>query len=237
MKRLSYLINHKSNIKIIIKYLSDSLGSLFEKKKRKEFVTNYRKFLETKSLTQDWFSHNSFDWKTILKDFKNKEFDYLEIGSFEGNSAMFILENFLHAKISCVDPWSQFTKGHENLSIKEIEENFDNNLKDYQGRFIKFKKESNQFFLDNTKEFDLIYVDGLHHAKNVFEDCSEAWNILKKEGVMIIDDYFWIGYENPLEDPINGINKFLDNLIDEYLILRISKYPIVFIRELQESSQ
>ena len=44
-------------------------------------------------------------------------------------------------------------------------------------------------------------------------------------------DYFWIGYENPLEDPINGINKFLDNLIDEYLILRISKYQI-FLKKL-----
>ena len=49
---------------------------------------------------------------------------------------------------------------------------------------------SHDFFLKNKNKFEIIYVDGLHHADNAFEDCFESWKILNNEGVLIIDDYF-----------------------------------------------
>ena len=50
------------------------------------------KFIEQKKISDDYFSRNTFDWIEVLKDYKDKKFDYLEIGSLEGNSAIFVLK-------------------------------------------------------------------------------------------------------------------------------------------------
>tara|TARA_B100001057_G_scaffold289556_1_gene289616 strand:+ start:1061 stop:1759 length:699 start_codon:yes stop_codon:yes gene_type:complete len=231
MNRLSYLLKNNSNLNIINQYIIYKLKSFFEKRDRKPFVTKYRNFLSTKSLTQDWFSHNIYDWKKILKSFEDLDFNYLEIGSFEGNSAMFILKSYQKARVSCVDAWSQFTKGNEGLPLQIVENNFNDNLKNFENRVTKIKMKSSNFFLKNKKKFDIIYIDGSHSADDVFYDCLESWKILNKKGIIIIDDYFWEGYENPLEDPIHGINKFLTILKKNYLILRVSKYQL-FIKKL-----
>ena len=90
---------------------------------------------------------------------------------------------------------------------------------------------SNEFFSKNKKEFDIIYVDGSHHAKDVLEDCVNSWRVLQKNGILIIDDYFWIGYENNDLNPINGINDFLRKYKKEYSVLKLSKYQL-FIKKL-----
>ncbi len=231
MRRLSYLLKNRSNIKIISKYFKYNFFSSFEKKKRKIFLSKYREFLRSKSLTQDWFSHNSFDWEIVLKNFKDKKFDYLEIGSFEGISAMYVLNFYSKANICCVDSWSEFTTGNEGLPIKIVEENFDKNLSLYQDKFEKFKMKSNEFFSKNKKEFDIIFIDGSHHANDVLEDCLESWKILKKDGIMIIDDYFWTGYENHLFNPIHGINNFFRSFKKYFNVLRVSKKQ-VFIKKI-----
>ena len=231
MNRLSYLIKNNSNLNIINQYIIYKLKSFFEKRERKHFVNNYRVFLNSKKLTQDWFSHNIYDWKKILKNFENLNFNYLEIGSFEGNSAIFVLKSYQKAFVSCVDAWSQFTTGNEKLPLQTIENNFNENLKDFQNRFIKIKMKSQNFFLENKKKFDIIYIDGSHHADDVLSDCIESWKILNKNGVIIIDDYFWQGYKNPLEDPIHGINKFLSIYKRYFSVLRVSNYQL-FIKKL-----
>ena len=39
--------------------------------------------------------------------------------------------------------------------------------------------------------FDLIYVDGGHYAPNVLEDAVLSYQILRKGGIMVFDDYLW----------------------------------------------
>ena len=49
-----------------------------------------------KKFTSDWFSHNDFKWNIYLEKFKNKPcVDFLEIGSYEGMSCLWLLENIL----------------------------------------------------------------------------------------------------------------------------------------------
>ena len=231
MNRLSYLLKNNSNLSIINQFVIYKFESFFEKKERKQFVNEYRNFLNSKKLTQDWFSHNIYDWKKILKNFENLNFNYLEIGSFEGNSAIFVLRSYHKALISCVDAWSQFTTGNEKLPLQTIENNFNDNLKDFQNRFTKIKMKSEDFFIKNKKKFDIIYIDGSHHADDVFNDCMESWKILTKNGIIIIDDYFWQGYKNHSEDPIHGINRFLSIKKKFHSVLRVSNYQL-FIRKL-----
>jgi predicted O-methyltransferase YrrM len=58
------------------------------------------------TFTQDWFSHNIPVWEqlaTLLPERKK----FLEIGSFEGRSMVWAVENMLEddGEIYCIDTW------------------------------------------------------------------------------------------------------------------------------------
>lgn len=49
---------------------------------------------------------------------------------------------------------------------------------------------SDEYFENHNKgeHFDLIFIDGLHHADQVVKDIQNSLTILNKNGIMIIDD-------------------------------------------------
>ena len=57
----------------------------------------------------DWFSPTIDEWTETLAEYKAKpNVSFLEIGSFEGRSAIWLLENILTdptAHLTCVDTW------------------------------------------------------------------------------------------------------------------------------------
>tara|TARA_B110000090_G_scaffold6479_1_gene6731 strand:- start:41 stop:757 length:717 start_codon:yes stop_codon:yes gene_type:complete len=238
MSRVKYLISTGTSINLIIKYLTYYFLLFFIKKKRKNFINNYRKFYNKKNYTFDFFSQNTFDWINILDKFKKKDFNYLEIGSFEGNSALFILNYFQTNSVFCVDPWIQLNKdngsneGYEDISIRDIEKNFDQNLKPHEGRFKKKKMRSEVFFRENVLEFDVIYVDGSHFAEDVLKDCRSSWVNLKKNGILILDDFFWKNYDKIENNPAYAINIFLKEINNAYKIICLSKFQL-FIKKIK----
>jgi hypothetical protein len=50
------------------------------------------------------------------------------------------------------------------------------------------RKTSDNFFLDNKNKFDLIFIDGLHHYKQVKKDITNSLKILNKGGVILMHD-------------------------------------------------
>ena len=44
-----------------------------------------------------------------------------------------------------------------------------------------------------SSSFDFIYVDGSHRASEVFLDVSLSFRLLKRGGIMLLDDYKWVG--------------------------------------------
>ncbi len=50
---------------------------------------------------------------------------------------------------------------------------------------------SDNFFQNNSKIFDLIFIDGDHFYDQVLRDINNAWKILKNSGFLILDDYLW----------------------------------------------
>ena len=54
-----------------------------------------------------------------------KDFKYLEIGSCEGNSAIFVSSNFPGSKITCVDPWVNYEE-NKNSDLPNIEKKLAN---------------------------------------------------------------------------------------------------------------
>jgi len=230
--RIFYLNKIKANNKIIAEYLKYILLSFIQKNKRKKTINNYRNFIKNKKFTHDFFSPNTFDWNDILYRYKDIKFNYLEIGSFEGISALYILENYPNAKLVCVDPWLQLSpnsgtsEGYEHLKMIDIENNFNTNLSLFHNRYQKYKAKSDEFFLKNKKEFDVIYVDGSHIAHDVLNDCLSSWKILKKNGVMILDDYFWQNYKEIEKNPATAINEFLDMIPGGFKIIKLTKFQL-----------
>jgi hypothetical protein len=49
-------------------------------------------------------------------------------------------------------------------------------------------KTSDDFFLENDKKFDIIFIDGLHHADQVEKDINNSLNSLNEHGYIVCHD-------------------------------------------------
>jgi predicted O-methyltransferase YrrM len=179
-----------------------------------------------KTFTADWSSVRFSDWARHLAKFRDRDVAVLEIGSWEGRSAIFFLEFLPHSRITCIDT---FEGGAEharfgNDVLASIEGRFDSNLAQYGDRVRKIKSRSfaalDRLAQDKTS-FDLIYVDASHARDDVLIDSVLAWRLLAPNGICIWDDYTWAVHELPsAERPQQAIDAFLDLHCDEFTILQ-----------------
>jgi len=51
-----------------------------------------------------------------------------------------------------------------------------------------FKGTSDDFFKQNTETFDLIFIDGLHHAEQLEKDIINSYDVLNNGGMILIHD-------------------------------------------------
>jgi predicted O-methyltransferase YrrM len=137
----------------------------------------------------DWVTHRTNIWKQVLLKLKSKN-KFLEIGSHEGRSAIWFIENGLDSdgEITCIDSWIWDSK-HE----KTFDLNVDLCLKTNPTKKVIKLKGSSYFYLASLitqkKEFNLIYIDGSHESKDVITDACLSWYLLKLNGILIFDDY------------------------------------------------
>jgi hypothetical protein len=164
----------------------------------------------------DAFSSNINVWIKFIKKAKLdvKTVHYLEIGSFEGMSSVFILEKLPNACCTFVDPFESTAELNDSVGLgksdfEKIYSNFQNNIKQFSNRASVFKQESNEFFKTNNNKFDFIYIDGSHLAIDVYHDAVNSFEALRDNGYIIFDDFFWFHYKNFEDNPIGGISKFL----------------------------
>src|SRR5689334_11014165 len=78
--------------------------------------------------TNDWFDQNIVVWETLLPRFAPKRF--LEIGSFEGRSACYLIEKFgkdQPLELHCVDTWEGGIE-HGAVTMSDVEKRFDSNI-------------------------------------------------------------------------------------------------------------
>lgn len=207
-KNLFRLIKNKAELKFILFFINFSLIYFFNKKKINIYnLTKWNELTERKKFSQKWFLRNIFFLDKYLTELKSKKNMILEIGSFEGISAVYFLKNFENSCITCVDP---FTGSDEHEYIKDksiLEQNFDFNLSEFKDKFTKVKTKSEIFFKSNKNIFDILYIDGSHEYYDVYNDAINSYSFCKKGGYLIFDDYFWTFYANE-KNPLLAINKF-----------------------------
>lgn len=53
---------------------------------------------------------------------------------------------------------------------------------------VQYNMTSDEFFKQNNENFDIIFIDGLHHSNQVYKDIINAINCLNDNGVIIMHD-------------------------------------------------
>lgn len=192
--------------------------------------------------TTDWFSPHIPHWeRLIVPHFAGKtHLNFLEIGSFEGRSACWLLQNILtdaSSRITCIDHFSLTgEEGEEHRDILAhlpllhfphdlpINDHFDHNIRAIgaEPKVIKLSGASAEILRTlPLNAYDFLYIDGSHRAPNVLKDIILGWDLLKDGGLMILDDYLWNCFpDEPLKNPRPAIDAFMAVFDGEYGIIQ-----------------
>jgi len=208
-KNLYRLLIIGSPLFIILNYIKNFLPNYKTRKKSKKIENVIYDKFQSANYNEKWFCNNLNYLSVNFKNIKNIK-NILEIGSYEGRSAIFFLKNFSGSNITCVDTWSGSDE-HKDINFRLIEKNFDLNTSFYQlnNILMKNKMTSNEFFKKNYNYFDLIFIDGDHCTDQIEIDLINSWNVLKKGGFLVIDDYMWWYYKDLKKNPSTPINNFI----------------------------
>lgn len=173
--------------------------------------------------SQNWFLGSEI--KNLLLNFldKSKKNTILEIGCFEGLSSVFFADNLLddiNSTLTCVDPFLTIdTNDHKHFLINNEEENFNYNIKNCKNsnKITFLKITSDDFFSDNNKTYNFIYIDGCHELEFIERDMINSFKFLDKNGIMWMDDYKG-GDGIKIK---NTMNKFLKKYEGQYELIHI----------------
>ena len=208
-------------------YKSKSLKKKCKKNYKNEKIEFVKK-LYKKKFSNKWFLNNFEIFNFFLPKDKNKKFDYLEVGCFEGLSSFYVLSEYNYVNAFFLDIWDLPNPNSKTLSndFDSIEKAFDENLSGFN--FIKIKDDSvvsmRKLFKQN-KSFDFIYIDGSHNGEDILSDAIEAFKILKIDGIIFFDDF--LQYDNSRNiQSYEGISKFL-SLYSNYLKIEFFQNNLV----------
>ncbi len=148
----------------------------------------------------------------------------LEIGTYVGTSLIAMLDFLPNSTAIAIDNWG--------LSVEEVKDRTDDikkgfleNTKNYRDRINLIEGDSNEIllkFVEKGEKFDFIYVDGSHKLLDAHYDALLAFQCLKQNGVLAIDDYLWnLEINNKLEIPFLGLRHFLEKYKNNYNIIDI----------------
>ncbi|MBY0383570.1 class I SAM-dependent methyltransferase [bacterium] len=174
----------------VIRIFKRNIGNLFFIFTGYFYKLKYKFFNFKKSdfiFSNSWAESHFENWKNIFNSLGIKglpKLRYLEIGSFEGKSLLWMLENVLsHSSSRAVSV---------DVFGLEYSFNFQKNIaRSGFGYKVKAKKGFSHHVLRKLplNSFDIIYIDGSHSMADVFIDLALSWNLLKVNGIMILDDY------------------------------------------------
>lgn len=191
ISKIYYLNNTYAPINIIYnlaigKFNKKSINQNYSSKQK-----DFREIMSSLDLSGDWFTNNIPYWLWVFNKYKlkNDKVNVLEIGSWEGLSSYFILNELPNARLTCVDTWEgadEHKSGDATTQgvLSNIESSFDSNMAIFKDRVTKYKGTSYSFFNDYLEEntFDLIYIDGSHYCDDVIIDTIKSFKMLKSGG-------------------------------------------------------
>lgn len=203
------------------------ISSIIKKNLKKNiFFDEFKNIVNKKNFSTYWFLNNFKIFGNFLpKDFK-KNFNYLEIGSFEGMSALFVLNFWENSKVTCVDTWEMSDDKSQilNYDFKTIEEKFDLNLKKYSFQKIKsLSKNALNGLKAKNLFFDYIYIDGSHNGIDILNDANISFEILNTNGIIIFDD---------INNIYNSINMQPHEAFEKFYYTNRKRIKILYLKNI-----
>lgn len=167
-------------------------------------------------------------WNKYLSKFVGKKINILELGVFKGEAMKWFLDNLMSHKESTytgVDTFqgsSEYFIYNKNNANNKI--NFNEVKKECFTIIAKSDKKNNirilekdtkralyeLFINENKKEYyDIIFIDASHESIDVISDSILSWNLLKEDGILIEDDYWWDALAQEHFRPKISIDSFI----------------------------
>jgi predicted O-methyltransferase YrrM len=175
-----------------------------------------------------WFDQNIPVWDALLPRFAPKR--VLEIGSYEGRSASYLIEKFGPSQpleLHCVDTWEGGIE-HDRAGMSTVEARFDKNIQTALRKVgnpqVVVKKHKKLSYLalaelitvERKGTFDVLYVDGSHQAPHVLTDAVMGFHLVRSGGLMIFDDYIWSMEEMGKQDMFNMPKMAIDAFVNVF---------------------
>lgn len=189
--------------------------------------------MNTYSFTEQWFSTGELTWPDLIQFLPSRK-KFLEIGSYEGRSSVWIIENMMEqgSNLFCIDTW-EGGEDHGGIDMESVEDRFHSNIAIAQERFpgrnvYSFKSSSLQTLAamngtgEHSESFDFIYIDGSHTARDVLTDACLAWPLLKPNGVLVFDDYLWGNPRDILHRPKPAIDAFINIFAESIQVVALN---------------
>lgn len=136
--------------------------------------------------SEDWFTRNVAVWERLLASLRERpQLRYLEVGTFEGMSAIWILKHVATAETSLVegvDPYFDETV-HQRMRRNLERSGASHRFKLHRGLSAEVLPRL------TPASYDLIYIDGSHTADDVLADAVLCWLLLKPDGLLVFDDW------------------------------------------------
>jgi len=194
--------------------------------------------------TNTWFlgAAKNF-WDQLMPQLKPKKL--LEIGSYEGASACYLIDNLASAsaiELHCLDTWEGGVEhqkgGTAEVNMGSVEARFKHNTAQaianasHPVELVVHKGYSEVGLVEllaagQKGSFDFIYVDGSHQAPDVLSDAVLAFKLLRVGGIMAFDDYLWSENLPSDMDPIRCPKPAVDAFTNLYCRkLRVLSAPL-----------
>jgi predicted O-methyltransferase YrrM len=186
--------------------------------------------------SSDWFSRHIPTWNLLIPARVGQVDKVMEIGSYEGRSTVWIIDNLLSgpgSQIYCIDTWED----------RDLEARFNKNsriaLSKRNGvRLEKLKGcsaecASRLMSSGHRNTFDLIYIDGSHEAPDVLTDLCYSFNLCRIGGLLICDDYLggdWGSKRDPIRLPKIAIDAFTNVYARKISVLEAHLYQMYIIK-------
>jgi predicted O-methyltransferase YrrM len=157
------------------------------------------RWYDGKQFHTDWTSWHFPNWMTLLAPFRDRPARMLEIGSWEGRSAIFFLNYLPQVRLTCVDTFAGGQEHQEAAArtaeeakmLAGVEARFDANTSAFSTRLEKVKAPSVDGLVQlglADRRFDIAYIDGGHRAREVYADSALTWPLMAPGGLVILDD-------------------------------------------------
>jgi len=182
--------------------------------------------------TRDWLKHaiNNF---LYVKEFGQLH-NILEIGTFEGRSACWLLKNLLAdtGTLTCIDPFpdkqirdsSELFASSQINPFKNISYSVENKvLNQFNSNISQVKKPQQKVnlfqevsytalskLIVDKKQFGFIYIDGCHWGQVALTDACMCFGLLEPNGFMLFDDYLNQDRPNVYNRPKIAIDAFVN---------------------------